>query len=250
MKSRSREVNIFNMSLLDILCGALGAFCFLMLSLFPDHAKVKTLQEQLASATQGGGADAAGRAQEAERRAEEAEKAEQQARAEQSLVFFQVAWTGPPDVDLVLQTPNGKYLASKPDGLPPGQIVGKISDVTKGPGKEITWLSDVAYPKMRYRLFARVHAANGASAPFVVNGYITARVPRGKTSAMGLYDLGFARVPREGELLELGSITFEAEDFTVTNGPLDQTRSSSDAFRPQSERLQLFAPPAAASARP
>ncbi len=35
MKGRSREVNIFNMSLLDILCGALGAFCFMMLVLFP-----------------------------------------------------------------------------------------------------------------------------------------------------------------------------------------------------------------------
>lgn len=35
MKARNREVNIFNMSLLDILCGALGAFCFLMLALFP-----------------------------------------------------------------------------------------------------------------------------------------------------------------------------------------------------------------------
>jgi hypothetical protein len=28
-------MNIFNMSLLDILCGALGAFCFMMLALFP-----------------------------------------------------------------------------------------------------------------------------------------------------------------------------------------------------------------------
>lgn len=35
MKSGNREVNIFNMSLLDILCGALGAFCFMMLALFP-----------------------------------------------------------------------------------------------------------------------------------------------------------------------------------------------------------------------
>jgi hypothetical protein len=32
MKRRNREVNIFNMSLLDILCGTLGAFCFLMLA--------------------------------------------------------------------------------------------------------------------------------------------------------------------------------------------------------------------------
>jgi hypothetical protein len=35
LKTKSREVNIFNMSLLDILCGALGAFCFMMLVLFP-----------------------------------------------------------------------------------------------------------------------------------------------------------------------------------------------------------------------
>jgi hypothetical protein len=35
MKAQRREVNIFNMSLLDILCGALGAFCFLMLALLP-----------------------------------------------------------------------------------------------------------------------------------------------------------------------------------------------------------------------
>jgi hypothetical protein len=35
VKRRHREVNIFNISLLDILCGALGAFCFLMLVLLP-----------------------------------------------------------------------------------------------------------------------------------------------------------------------------------------------------------------------
>jgi hypothetical protein len=35
MRARSREINIFNMSLLDILCGALGAFCFMMLVLLP-----------------------------------------------------------------------------------------------------------------------------------------------------------------------------------------------------------------------
>jgi hypothetical protein len=41
MKPRSREINIFNMSLLDILCGALGAFCFLMLVLFPFYSQDK-----------------------------------------------------------------------------------------------------------------------------------------------------------------------------------------------------------------
>jgi hypothetical protein len=39
MKAGNREINIFNMSLLDVLCGALGAFCFLTLSLFPFYGR-------------------------------------------------------------------------------------------------------------------------------------------------------------------------------------------------------------------
>ena len=69
MKRSNREVNIFNMSLLDILCGALGAFCFMMLSLLPYYRpraievsreqkelldelqKIKDLSERLKSAS-------------------------------------------------------------------------------------------------------------------------------------------------------------------------------------------------------
>jgi len=39
VKPRNREVNIFNMSVLDLLTGALGAFCFLTLALFPSYFK-------------------------------------------------------------------------------------------------------------------------------------------------------------------------------------------------------------------
>jgi len=39
LKPRNREVNIFNMSVLDLLTGALGAFCFLTLALFPSYFK-------------------------------------------------------------------------------------------------------------------------------------------------------------------------------------------------------------------
>ncbi|MBL8210620.1 MAG: hypothetical protein JNK87_07910 [Bryobacterales bacterium] len=52
MKPRNKEVNIFNMSLLDILCGALGAFCFLMLVLFqywkPDGPNITKSKENSA----------------------------------------------------------------------------------------------------------------------------------------------------------------------------------------------------------
>ena len=42
MKPRNREVNIFNMSVLDLLTGALGAFCFLTLALFPYYFKAQS----------------------------------------------------------------------------------------------------------------------------------------------------------------------------------------------------------------
>jgi hypothetical protein len=41
VKPRNREVNIFNMSVLDLLTGALGAFCFLTLALFPSYFKTQ-----------------------------------------------------------------------------------------------------------------------------------------------------------------------------------------------------------------
>jgi hypothetical protein len=45
MRARRREINIFNMSLLDILCGALGAFCFMTLVLLPYYKPPGTEQD-------------------------------------------------------------------------------------------------------------------------------------------------------------------------------------------------------------
>jgi hypothetical protein len=49
MRARSREINIFNMSLLDILTGMLGAFLFLMLGLVPYYTKAKAAANQQGS---------------------------------------------------------------------------------------------------------------------------------------------------------------------------------------------------------
>lgn len=67
MKAKNKEVNIFNMSLLDILCGALGAFCFMMLVLFPYWRP--------------GGADAAAAQKDAEQLMQEIARLRQQAQA-------------------------------------------------------------------------------------------------------------------------------------------------------------------------
>src|SRR5882762_10135286 len=100
MRRRNREVNIFNMSLLDILCGALGAFCFMMLSLFPDHAKVKDLQARLQAAERNSGDPNSGaraqqaeqQAQQARRQLQEAQRQLSEAKSEQSLIWFRVGW--------------------------------------------------------------------------------------------------------------------------------------------------------------
>jgi hypothetical protein len=51
MKPRNREVNIFNMSVLDLLTGALGAFCFLTLALFPSYYKTHKTSSAASSNT-------------------------------------------------------------------------------------------------------------------------------------------------------------------------------------------------------
>jgi hypothetical protein len=52
MRARPREVNIFNMSLLDILCGALGAFCFMMLVALPYYVVGSPDRAQTQKATE------------------------------------------------------------------------------------------------------------------------------------------------------------------------------------------------------
>ncbi|RLC16231.1 MAG: hypothetical protein DRI57_11555 [Deltaproteobacteria bacterium] len=72
MKPRNREINIFNLSMLDVISGALGAFLIIMIILFPFYKKepidyqrnIRELTQQLEAARQ--------RSQAAEKQAEAA----------------------------------------------------------------------------------------------------------------------------------------------------------------------------------
>jgi hypothetical protein len=223
MRRQNREVNIFNMSLLDILCGALGAFCFLMLALLPDHAKAKQLQEQVdrMKAADGPSAEQARQeAEEARKRADEAEKKARKNRLEQSLAYFQVAWDGPQDIDIWLKMPDKKWVVPKKGAVPKDQLYSETADATKGPAKEQAWVTDVGYNTEVYELHAQLRAANGTPGPVRVTGYIAVRVATGATTnSMTLYDLP-AEFRREGEQLLLGTLTFPSNsDYKVTVGP-------------------------------
>jgi hypothetical protein len=244
MKSRNREVNIFNMSLLDILCGTLGAFCFLMLALLPDHIKAKQLQQQIEQMSTPEGKDAEARAKQAEeeareakRRAEEAEEKARKARAQQSLAYFQVEWNGPQDIDLWLKMPDKKWVLPKKAQVPKELVYAEIGDVTQGPAKEQAWLTDIAYPGELYELHAKLHSANGGASRVQITGYIAVRVATGETTnSMTLYDLP-GELQREGEMVMLGTLTFPSStNYKVTVGPPQPPSATpAPAAKPASE---------------
>ena len=86
MKPRNREINIFNISMLDVISGALGAFLIIMIVLFPYYKKesidyqrdIQELKQQVQAVRQ--------QFQMAEQRAQNAEQeaSEAQAEAEQN----------------------------------------------------------------------------------------------------------------------------------------------------------------------
>jgi hypothetical protein len=235
MRGRSREVNIFNMSLLDILCGALRAFCFLMLTLFPDHIRAKQLEQQMAEMKDSADdperveeaerkqQEAEDRAREAEKRAEEAEKKAERAKDRQSLVYLSVTWRDDVDVDIWALMPDGKWVLPKKDVVPKDRLYGETFDHKKGPAREQVWQVDVAgYEKpLRFRLFAKWQAGTKSpTGPVFVNGYIAARAPlQGESNSMVVDDLGIAAIMKPGDRIELGSVSFKGNDYTITRGP-------------------------------
>ena len=178
MRKQNREVNIFNMSLLDILCGALGAFCFMMLALFPSYIKAKNATdgssgdvEQRAQSAEQQAREAQQQAQEAQQQAQQAQQQAQQARAEQSLAYFNLQWDTPDDLDLGLRSPSGGYVTVKKAADPSKKEQGSIRDVERGPGTESVWFSDVAYPNATWEMYAelasRVEGAGASGAPSI-----------------------------------------------------------------------------------
>ena len=164
MKSRNKEVNIFNMSLLDILCGALGAFCFMMLSLFPDHAKVKDLQAQVqelrkerqqqCAAAHRAGARAGGRRS----RAAGGRSATKPAPNRRSRTSWS-SWDAPADVDLWIVGGSGRTVRAK-EGPGAARQAAPVPLGTRprDPATSIVWFTDVAYSGSVYRLFATLQA--------------------------------------------------------------------------------------------
>jgi len=156
MKPRKREVEIFNMSLLDILCGALGAFCFMMLALFPDyvHARKAGIKPKTAA-----------------EKAQDTKKKEKwnQVKRSVSTGVLVVRWDTPQDIDVYTQSPGGHWWGPKKIAGMTDDDLDKSQD-SKGAGMESR-----AFTPGDLRVMYRVASDNGSTVPAKVYGFLTAR---------------------------------------------------------------------------
>lgn len=196
MKRRNREINIFNLSILDMITGAMGAFLIIMIILLPYYKKesIDYQQElQQARVAEEAARTAVQAAQAAQRVAEEAtRKAEEltrtaQADAQQNrqradaatqqlaktFLLVHIQWdTKYQDVDLHVVDPGGTEYSYEHKSYPgrPGVL---SVDSQFGPGNEV-WSSPNASPGS-YRVYANLYNPHGVNDTPTVTGSVIHR---------------------------------------------------------------------------
>lgn len=196
MKRRNREINIFNLSILDMITGAMGAFLIIMIILLPYYKKetIDYQQElQQARAAEETARIAVQAAQTAQRAAEEtARKAEELTRAAQAdaqqnsqradaaaqqlaktFLLVHIQWdTKYQDVDLHVVDPSGTEYSYEHRAYPgrPGVL---SVDSQFGPGNEV-WSSPSASPGS-YRVYANLYNTHGVNDTPTVTGSVIHR---------------------------------------------------------------------------
>lgn len=206
MQSGKREINIFNMSLLDILCGALGAFCFMTLALLPsykpsgpDAPKIEELNRQMqqeldelrkkiASLPNGEAlgqqldkmeAKVKQKDGELNRKTKELEDAKEKIRKLElrDTVAVVVEWMSNHDVDVFMEPVNFGYAGGKP--APKFDPQAKQStnfgdevktDRTRGPGSEV-WMTRDNGTDNESKVCFKLFASNGNPAPVTLYAF-------------------------------------------------------------------------------
>lgn len=224
MKPRNREINIFNLSMLDVISGAMGAFLIIMVILLPYYKK-ETIdyqrELQQSRAAEETARKAAQAAETAQRAAEEsARKSEESARVAQAeaeqnrqraeasaqqlaktFLLVHIQWnTKFQDVDLHVIDPAGaefsyehKTIAGRP---------GMLSvDSQFGPGNEV-WSIASAAPG-QYRIYVILFNTHGVNDTPTVTGSV---IHRDGSSA-----LPSTQLPTKGLKSLLATVTVSAD---------------------------------------
>lgn len=159
MRPRNREINIFSMSTLDVIFGALGAFLILMITAF-----ARASQSDASPATQ-----------------EDVDEA----RLEQQLAVAMIEWSGSADVDLWLES-NGTLYGPKPQLFPGRAHEDRQRDATSGGTESIS----ISKATGTYTVYFRLHDLKNAQDPVLVSGWFL-----GNSSAATFNTLFLGRVP-------------------------------------------------------
>jgi hypothetical protein len=196
MKRRNRDINIFNLSMLDVICGAMGAFLIIMVILLPYYKKESIdYQKELkqARSAEDAARQAAQSAQAAQRAAEESLRATEksmrtaQAEAQQNrqradaatqqlaktFLLVHIQWdTKFQDVDLHVVDPSGAEFSYEHKTYPgkPGEL---SVDSQFGPGNEV-W-SNPSAAVGDYRVYANLYDLHGVHDTPTVTGSVIHR---------------------------------------------------------------------------
>lgn len=203
MKRRNRDINIFNLSMLDVISGAMGAFLIIMVILLPYYKKEsidyqKELQQsrtaenlarqetqtaraaQREAQTRQQDAEESLRATEKSMRAAQAEADQNRQRAEvatqklaKTFLLVHIQWdTKYQDVDLHVVDPSGTQFSYEHKTYPgkPGEL---SVDSQFGPGNEV-WSNPSAVAGA-YRVFAELYNLHGVEGTPTVTGSVIHR---------------------------------------------------------------------------
>lgn len=209
MRRRNREINVFNLSMLDVILGAMAAFLIIMVVLLPyykrEHVEYQaenaTLRSALAEAEATAEA-AAGRASAAE---EEARRERGRAdglanRLAKTFLVIYIRWGTLDDVDLHMVDPSGAefYWERRTIAGRPGEL---SEDNLIGPGAEVWEVREA--PPGEYRASARLFEIKDTRKPVHVKGRVFYRDGSSTLREVALY--------RKGQREELAVIRIEAD---------------------------------------
>lgn len=200
MRRRKREISIFNLSMLDVISGALGAFLFLVAILLPFYqkdlaAQVRQLQQTLA--------EVESQLEETQEQLETAEERVQdlEQRLAKTFLVVLMKWTTTrQDVDLHVVDPTGAefYFSQSTIGGRPGELT---EDDTSGPGAEIWSIAEA--PSGVYRVYYNLYDRSGNPADPVITGRIFFRD--------GSRQLDDVRLSRERTKILVATVTVNDE---------------------------------------
>ena len=194
MKPRNREVNIFNLSMLDVISGALGALIIIMVVLFPHYTKQRTEEEY----------------QQMEARVQQLQAQVQRLRMRRPFVIASRWMTKDQDVDLFLQDSTPQAPQFNPQRKYGSYHTGDIyTECSVGPCSETKLIRD-SPDGIRYKIFLNLYDRKGNRESPWIYSFL-------------LYGTDFIRLPairldNAKQAYFLGTLTMGADDKLTFQG--------------------------------